>query len=228
MEENIADALKMAGSVLLFVIGLSIAILSFSQAREAIDVILSYSDRESLTIENNSRFYYLSSGSDTNRYVGKETIIPALYRAYKENYKIVFKFPDGYYLFKNSEGEEEGIKEIDLANQSIGSDLESRQFLNGLIYGYAPDDSNEEWLTEQDYKNTFGTVTLNSEESLYTYLSDKTFKESLGTYYIEDLDQDGDGHPDWEQQQVNGEWTTGVEEANRTKKRVITYSFENN
>lgn len=29
MEENIADALKMAGSVLLFVMGLSIAILAF-------------------------------------------------------------------------------------------------------------------------------------------------------------------------------------------------------
>ena len=121
MEENIADALKMAGSVLLFVIGLSIAILYFSQARETIDAVLSYSDRESLTIEDNPRFYYLSRKSDPNRYVGKETIIPALYRAYKENYKIVFEFMDGdYYLFKNSDGEE--IKEIDLAKQSIGSD----------------------------------------------------------------------------------------------------------
>ena len=42
MEENIADALKMAGSVLLFVMGLSIAILAFSQARESMDIVLSY------------------------------------------------------------------------------------------------------------------------------------------------------------------------------------------
>ena len=60
MEENIADALKMAGSVLLFVMGLSIAILAFSQARESMDIVLSYSDRESLSIEGNPRFYYLS------------------------------------------------------------------------------------------------------------------------------------------------------------------------
>lgn len=56
MEENIADALKMAGSVLLFVMGLSIAILAFSQARESMDIVLSYSDRESLSIEGNPRF----------------------------------------------------------------------------------------------------------------------------------------------------------------------------
>ena len=88
MEENIADALKMAGSVLLFVMGLSIAILAFSQARESMDIVLSYSDRESLSIEGDSRFYYLSNDNDTSRYVGKETIIQAIYRAYKENYKI--------------------------------------------------------------------------------------------------------------------------------------------
>ena len=109
MEENIADALKMAGSVLLFVMGLSIAILAFSQARESMDIVLSYSDRESLSIEGNPRFYYLSKDNDTSRYVGKETIIPAIYRAYKENYKIVFKFPDDYYLFKQEVKNAKGL-----------------------------------------------------------------------------------------------------------------------
>ena len=100
--ENAADALKMAGSVLLFIVALSVAILAFSQARQAIDAVLKFSDRESLAIEDDSRFYYLSSTSNTKRYVGKETIIPAIYRAYKENYKIIFDFPDdSYYLFKD-------------------------------------------------------------------------------------------------------------------------------
>lgn len=229
MEENVADALKMAGSVLLFVIGLSIAILSFSQARGAIDVVLSYSDRESLTIEKDPRFYYLSSGSDTNRYVGKETIIPALYRAYKENYKIVFDFTSvdsNFYLFTNSDGEK--ISEIDLAKQSIGSDLLSRQFLNGIIYGYASNDNNKEWLTETKYKETFTTVTLNS--SLYNYLSNREknykIKESLGTYYMEDLDENEDGHPDWEIFDLKKQEWIEIEESNRTKKRVITYTLE--
>ncbi|MGN1296898.1 MAG: hypothetical protein ACI4VH_00455 [Clostridia bacterium] len=233
MEENIADALKMAGSVLLFVMGLSIAILSFSQARGAIDVVLSYSDRESLAIENNPRFYYVSSESDTNRYVGKETIIPTLYRAYKENYKIVFEFKDNdYYLFENSDKEK--IKEIDLAKQSIGSDEASRQFLDGIIYG--KDESGNE-LDNTKFKERFN-VTPNS-RCLYNYLTSREgstirIKESLGTYYMEDLDEDGDEHPDWEQKlpvknedgTTSEQWVTTIEEANRTKKRVITYTFE--
>ena len=136
MEENLADALKMAGSVLLFVLGLSICMLAYSQAREAIDIVLSYSDRESLTIENDSRYYYLSEGNDTNRYVGKETIIPTIYRAYKENYKIVFKFPDNnVYLFKKNSKKDEKVKKIDLEEQSIGTDADGREFLNGIIFG---------------------------------------------------------------------------------------------
>ncbi len=163
MEENIADALKMAGSVLLFVMGLSIAILAFSQARESIDIILSYSDRESLSIENDSRFYYLSNTQDTNRYVGKETIIPTMYRAYKENFKIVFIFPDDYYLFKTKDNND-GIKVLDLSKQSIASDLSSRQFLNGIIY-------RDFEKNEDEYKRKFN---INPNDiSLYNYLTAK-------------------------------------------------------
>ncbi|CDC07020.1 MAG: hypothetical protein ACLSD2_07100 [Clostridia bacterium] len=215
MEENIADALKMAGSVLLFVMGLSIAILAFSQARESMDIVLSYSDRESLSIEGNPRFYYLSKDNDTSRYVGKETIIPAIYRAYKENYKIVFKFPDDYYLFKqevkNAKGlnKEKKISTLDLANQSLSSDLASRQFLNGIIYG---DFEYENEKSKNDYINKF-KITPN-DISLYQYLTEKEstykIKEYLGTYYIED---------------VNG--TSEVNAVNKTEKRVITYEFVN-
>lgn len=208
MEENIADALKMAGSVLLFVMGLSIAILAFSQARESMDIVLSYSDRESLSIEGDSRFYYLSKDNDTSRYVGKETIIPAIYRAYKENYKIVFKFPnDKYYLFKVKNDEK--ISTLDLANQSLSSDLASRQFLNGIIYG---DFEYENEKSKNDYINKF-KITPN-DISLYQYLTEKEstykIKEYLGTYYIED---------------VNG--TSEVNAENKTEKRVITYEFVN-
>ncbi len=215
MEDNIADALKMAGSVLLFVIGLSIAILAFSQARESIDLVLTYSDRESLTIEDDSRFYYRSEKNDTSRYVGKETIIPAIYRAYKENYKIVFKFPDSdYYLFKQDvKNVETGLNEkkpiitLDLANQSLSNDLASRQFLNGIIYG---DFEYEEGKSKSDYISKFKIEP--NDICLYDYLTSKEtsykIKESLGTYYIEDL---------------NG--TTEVEDVNKTEKRVITYEF---
>ena len=44
--ENAADALKIAASVLIFVLALSISINAFSQARVASQTVLEYSDRE--------------------------------------------------------------------------------------------------------------------------------------------------------------------------------------
>ncbi|MCI8443912.1 MAG: hypothetical protein HFJ37_01840 [Clostridia bacterium] len=215
MEENIADALKMAGSVLLFVIGLSICIFTYSQAREAMDIVLSYSDREFLSIEGDKRYYYLANENDTNRYVGKETILPAIYRAYKENFKIVFEFPDDYYLFEqevksqtSNTMETKKITTIDLQKQSLANDLASRQFLDGILYGKY---DYEEGKGIFDYKAKF-KITPNS-ISLYDYLTSKqatyNIKESLGTYYVDD---------------VGG--TTQVNEVEKTEKRVITYTFE--
>ena len=49
--ENVADALKMAGSVFLFVLALSIIILNFGKVRATSDTILSYRDRETIYID---------------------------------------------------------------------------------------------------------------------------------------------------------------------------------
>lgn len=205
MEENVTDALKIAGSVLLFVIGLSIAFFYFSQARQSIDTVLSYSDRESMVIENDERFFYLNN-NETSRFVGKETIIPSLYRAYKENYKIVFKLGD-YWLFKK-DGEE--IKTLDLEKQSIASDAASRWFLNGIVYGKFDNDDTVEIESKSDFEKYFKI--LANDESLFQYLSGietSNIKEELGTYFIEDV----------------GETKESVEDINKTEKRVITYSL---
>lgn len=210
--ENIVDALKMAGAVLLFLLALSITTLSFSKARETIDILLNYSDREYLTTkdgkEDNSYYYF---AKDTTRYVGKETIIPAIYRAYKENYKIVFKFPDRYYLFEQyilNDGEEKltEINTIDLKEQKISSDLESRRFLNGIIYGeyggYGGDT-----VYQKDF------LIYPNSRSLNTYLTEKEksykIREDLGTYYTEDAE---------------GSEST-IDDVEKHEKRVITYTF---
>lgn len=213
--ENVADALKMAGSVLLFVMALSICVLSFSQARESVDNILAYSDRESLYIENDDRFYYLSSSSDTNRYVGKETIIPAIYRSYKESYKIVFNFPDNtYYLFER-DGEE--VNYINLETESIAKGKEE-EFLNGIIYGDF-ENGKYEFIRGFNYR-----ITPNV-NSLYNYLTDKEsnykIKESLGTYYIQDLSSDGEQY-----ETDNDSSANAILEVNKDERRVITYTFE--
>lgn len=103
--ENASDALIMAGSVLILVLILSIVALAFSNARESLDTIFAFSDRETLTIQDDDYYYLSTSGSNSNiaRTVGTETIIPSFYRAFYENYKIEFNFGDtsnDYCLYK--------------------------------------------------------------------------------------------------------------------------------
>ena len=78
----------MLASVLLFVIAISVIILSFNQARITADTILDYRDRETYYINGD---YYYKASNNLVRQVGLEAIIPSIIRAYTENYKIVFE-----------------------------------------------------------------------------------------------------------------------------------------
>ena len=60
--ENAADALKMAGAVLIFVLALSIIIPFFTQVKQTTDIILDYRDRETTYI--NGDYYYNASGTE--------------------------------------------------------------------------------------------------------------------------------------------------------------------
>lgn len=201
--ENAADALKMAAAVLVFVIALSISINAFGQARKTAQTILEYKDREfDYTYINEEE-----GASKTKRIVSGETIIPSIYKAYKENYKIVFKFNDGNnYLYKKkkNDGTTEDINSIDLANESIASDEAKEKYLEVLIFGENVFENNI------DKKNTFlkqyQIESLNSKSIYDRIKGNSTFTESIGVYY---------------QEEISGE--SGSPDANKTKKRVITY-----
>lgn len=223
--ENAVEALKMAGAVLLFVIALSVAILAFTTARESMDKMIKYSDRESLTIENDSRFYYIANDNDvediskrndkTRRYVGLETIIPSMYRSVTENFKIIFDFGDsGYYLYENKMGTK--VNKIDWEKDKVatGNDKNTIRFLSGIIYGVP--NSEETDLTT--YKNDFMVNLPPRTECLYNSISNwlangHKIREDLGTYYMEDVSIDGT--------------PSGTPESNKIVKRVITYTFFN-
>lgn len=224
--ENAVEALKMAGSVLLFVMALSIAMLSFTQARTAIDTLVKYSDREYSTIEDNDRFYYRKS-NETERYVGIETIIPTIYRAFSESYKIVFEtkrgntvvpgFPDtNYYLYKNrTEGRD--VYKIDSIEENGISD--KQDFLNGILY--------------HDYHSDVGNFGGNNKrelntKGLYEYLKNDVsgykIKETLGTYYMEDrVNAEGNRLNTRIDEEGN---PSEISDVNKRELRVITYTFE--
>ena len=130
--ENAADALKMAAAVLVFVMALGIGISSFSQARETADLLIQYADRDSVT-------QYVQDTGNTTRSVGEESIIPTIYRAYKENYRIVFYDTDGNPLPLFTQNDDSGnpveINYIDLEKETIAENRQKDNFIMALLYG---------------------------------------------------------------------------------------------
>ena len=188
--ENAADALKMAAWVLIFVVALSIIINAFGMARQTTDILISYNENEYYTD-------YVEQGS-TERKVGYETIIPAIYRAYKENYKIIFLNNDGtpMYFYENKNTKEQ-INYIDLEKQNVGNDTAKEEFIKYIVTGKEINNSQYKFENSYDIKNN----------GLYNQIKGKQFTESLGVYYQEEIDGNQSNTPD----------------ANKTKKRVITY-----
>ncbi len=197
--ENVAEALKMAAAVLIFVMALSISINAFGEARQSAQVILDNSDREYdytyiQPIEKNGKII-------TERTVRGEAIVPAIYKAYKENYKIVFKDKNGDPM-KLYEKKGQAVTSIDLENEVWGLD-EKEKFIRLLLKtrtNFTTEDKNE----QNNFKNNRGIVLQN--EGLYDIIKGKSFIEKLGVYY---------------QEEVQGKSDTPT--ANKTKKRVITY-----
>ena len=201
--ENAAEALKMAGAVLIFVLAISIIILSFGQVRETADIILDYRDRETIYIDGN--YYYEASG--TERQVGLETIIPTITRAYIENYKIVFEgLSQPIYTITLSDGEKIKKYSLDLEtnqdsiykNVILANDEQKSEFLCGILY-------HQFKVSEEDFNKKFN-IKVGDEplyELLYELLQNKKITEYLGVYYQDDNEN--------------------VPDVNKTEKRIITY-----
>lgn len=206
--ENAAEALKMAAAVLIFVLALSISINAFGEARIASKTILDYKDRE-------YDYTYVEGSDTTQRIVGVDSIVPSIYKAYKENYKIVFEnvsgLEDGVY-----ERNDEPVYSIDLQNEVLGTNTQKEQFIMAILYG----DMYEEYGTvKQRFEKNMG-ITLYS-EGIYDKIKNRRrgLKENLGVYYQEEtptVNDDGS----LEASDSNAD----VPDANKTTKRVITYT----
>ena len=208
--ENAVEALKMAGAVLLFVLAISVAIVSFGQARETADTILDYKDRETVYIDGN--LYYQATG--TERTVGLETIIPTIYRAYIENYKIVFEgLKAPIYTLKLSGDTKIAKYTIDLEtktttdgiqinNVALANDEQKSEFLCGSLYRDFTKSG-----TQDKFEKKYNIELPGDDISLINRLKGKKITEYLGVYYQNDNEN--------------------VPDVNKTEKRIITYKIEN-
>ncbi len=206
--ENAAEALKMAGAVFIFVLALSIIIFYFGQVRQVSDTILNYRDRETVYIDGD--LYYKTSGTERN--VNLETIIPSIFRAYLENYKIVFEFqnsvnPEPIYIIKDSSGNDikkycldlETKQDTPYRNVVLANNTQKAEFLCGILY------RDFGTINQTTFERKYGIRLGN--ETLYNQLARANeITEYLGIYYQND-------NPD-------------VPEVMRTEKRIITYKIK--
>ena len=88
--ENAVDALKIAFALFIFVMALSITMYMFTIALETSNAVLQRSD-----VTEFMEYIEVSDMIDDERIVGLETIIPTLYKYYKENYTVVFRNSNG-------------------------------------------------------------------------------------------------------------------------------------
>ena len=223
--ENAVDALKMAAAVLTFVLALGISMSSFSQARETAQILIDYTDRETVT-------QYAEDTNTKTRIVEAETIVPAIYRAYKENYRILFYESNGdpIELYKKREnGTTVSVNYIDLEREVLGNTRQQDNFIMALLYGMKADLQTADGTTISwsDFTSELAMnnsrITLNSQGIYDTILKGNTFEERFGVYYQEDLlPENYDPNTDISDQYDTEE----TPDANKTKKRVISYYMQ--
>lgn len=222
--ENAVDALKIAFGVFVFTMAISITMYMFNMAKETSDVVLQSSDVTALM-----EYVETSDMIGEERIVGLETIIPTLYKYFKENYTVIFLESNG--------------KPMELYETQTDPDLWSHGYTNKYydnnqdikVCSFDVDEETrrrEPWTGNTNYYKqnldmflSGGTFVSPSGNGMdYDYsdnngwgsrsfidkFSDSQFRESLGEYTYNDVQS-----------------TTGTETANvkPKKKRVIVYTL---
>ena len=235
--ENAVDALKIAFAVFVFVMALSIAMYMFTQAKATSDIVLQASDvtqfmeyTEMPPIEDGTTII----GED--RIVGIETIIPTLYKYYKENYTVIFR---------NSNGTPMDLY-VSQTNASLWSESYTNKYYSSdtdlKVCSFDVDEEtsrHEPWTGNTKYYKqnldmflSGGKFKAPSGNGMdYNYLDmnvngwrrkhgfieeykDDKFRESLGEYTYNEVKQD-----------YEDDTTSGLTNLKGKKKRVIIYTL---
>ena len=170
--ENAAEALLMAGSVLIFIIALTVTMSSFTTLRAGIDDLLDQAETIELAKDSEGYINYMESKAQGSvRKVGIETIVPTISRAMKENYVAYIKLKDPADIPNDvniTEASVDVAVNIDGTNQTI---ISAGDKLIKVTIGYD---------TNQDINSKL-------RDELYDKIKDKTFYEYLGEYQENNL-----------------------------------------
>lgn len=155
--ENGVEALKIGAGMLIFVLAITITISAFTTASQAINRIINSREAEEYVKDADGNYINYVNFEGETRKVGVETIVPMMYRAYKENFAIYFYNEDGteFTLYKKND---EDINYIDLEREVHASADSAIENIKQIL-----------------------------ENGLYETLAQNTFNEKLGEYYMNDV-----------------------------------------
>lgn len=172
--ENAVDALKMAGFMLLFIIALSITMITLTQAKTTADSLVKNQDRQ-------KSYQYVEVTGDLSKSLSRTVtladIIPTLYRYAQEDYAVQFYTASGSPLYVYESGQIKNgvpVKKNDL-------DLDTEHWIENGKTRY------EEWRgnttkIKQHVDDVVGYLLAN--------YSNSKFEEKLGT--TEDYEENQD------------------------------------
>lgn len=120
--ENAAEALKMAFAVFVFVIAITVTFMLVGQAKSTSDLVLATTDKEMYTEYYEHDVNYVTT--DGKRYVGAETVIPSLYRFWKEYFSVE--------ICKQGESEDK-VKRLDLTTEKYNNTEAANQAIAKFI-----------------------------------------------------------------------------------------------
>lgn len=160
MVDNMYDAVIMAGSMVIFIIALTVCISSFSTMRSKIDGIIEYDAKlDLLTDESGNYINYYTHDSDV-RTVGVETVVSSMYRVPKENYVVY-------------------IAGLDTISTEIKETSLSQKYNDDTIIG-----STDKVIKISINGENYDIDRILGEYGLYKKLKGKKFKEYLGVYQL--------------------------------------------
>ena len=241
--ENAVDALKIAFAVFIFIVALSLAMYMFTQARETADIVLASSD-----VTEFMDYVEVADTVGEDRIVGLETIIPTLYKYFKENYTVIFLKSNGTSLepldlyttrtnptlwsagYTNryySDNIDTKICSFDVDEETrrrepwTGNTNYYKQNLDMFLSGgifVAPSGNGMDYNYSDRNVNGWGTS-----KSFIEQYKDKQFRESLGEYIYNSVNS-GAGQTN---EIEDDEFSSGVGDTQDREKRVIIYTLLN-
>ena len=180
--ENAVRALEYAFAVLIFIIGLSASIYLLSEVKTTSDIVFSRVDTKQFYVDAEIPEDELDNGKIkyNGRIVSVETIVPTLYRYYKENYIVEFYDLQGNNIIKFDLSQETTTRQLWTANPEVDAKKRLDIFLNGgtsgIINSQTYNISDDIAFVKDKYGNKIMGESI-EEGGLYNYCKDKKFSE---------------------------------------------------